>query len=80
MTIQRTGADKWITGDDKYLSTSLVSRGFLRQLMRAKIFKLEFTPAGQQPQIASFELGNIKELIQREKDCNFMKKAFPFPE
>jgi hypothetical protein len=45
--------------------------------MKAKTFKIEFTPVGQEAQIASFDMGNFKDLIQREKGCDFRKKAFP---
>lgn len=51
------------------------SKKFLSQMMKAKTFKFEFTPVGQAPQVASFELGNIRELIQNEKVCDFQKKA-----
>lgn len=51
------------------------SRKFLNQMMKAKTFKFEFTPVGQAPQVASFDLGNIRELIQNEKVCDFQKKA-----
>jgi hypothetical protein len=51
------------------------SKKFLSQMMKAKTFKFEFTPVGQGPQVASFDLGNIRELIQNEKVCDFQKKA-----
>ena len=51
------------------------SKKFLKQLLQAKTFKFEFTPDGQGPQVASFDLGNIGELIRNEKVCDFQKKA-----
>jgi hypothetical protein len=51
------------------------SKSFLDQMMKAKTFKFEFTPVGQAPQVASFDLGNLRELIQNEKVCDFQKKA-----
>ena len=73
-----TSTAKWVPGNDEnFLGTLVVTRGFLRQMMKAKTFKLEFTPLGQEAQIASFEMGNFKDLIQREKGCDFRKKAFP---
>jgi len=51
------------------------SSKFLNQMMKAKTFKFEFTPDGQGPQVASFDLGNIGELIRNEKVCDFQKKA-----
>jgi hypothetical protein len=53
----------------------LTSKKFLQQLLQAKTFKFEFTPDGQAPQVASFDLGNIGELIRNEKVCDFQKKA-----
>lgn len=53
----------------------LTSKKFLQQLLQAKTFKFEFTPDGQGPQVASFDLGNIGELIRNEKICDFQKKA-----
>jgi hypothetical protein len=73
-----TSTDKWVPGNDEnFLATSVVTRGFLKQMMKAKTFKIEFTPVGQEAQIASFDMGNFKDLIQREKGCDFRKKAFP---
>ena len=51
------------------------SKKFLKQLLQAKTFKFEFTPVGRGPQVASFDLGNVGELIRNEKVCDFQKKA-----
>jgi hypothetical protein len=62
-----------------YLGNALVYRDFLKKMLQAKAFKLEFSPVGQAPQIASFDMGNLKELIQHEKGCDFVKKAWALP-
>lgn len=68
--------DRWGVSDNKYLMEALVERGFLKRMVDAKTFKIEFTPLGRDPQIATFDMGNFKQLIQNETGCNFMKKAW----
>jgi hypothetical protein len=71
-----TGQDRWSESDNRYLMKALVEKDFLKRMVGAKNLKIEFTPLGKEPQIASFDMGNFKELIQNEKGCNFMKKAW----
>ena len=71
-----TGQDKWSESDNRYLMKALVEKDFLKRMVGAKNLKIEFAPLGKEPQIASFDMGNFKELIQNEKGCNFMKKAW----
>lgn len=65
--------DNW-GNDGRFLSTLILSDE-LNQIMRAKTLKIEFSPPGSVKQIAIFDLRNVKELVQQEKDCNFRKKA-----
>jgi hypothetical protein len=65
--------DNW--GNDGRFLTTLILSDRLNQIMRAKTLKIEFSPPGSIKQIATFDLGNVRELIQQEKACNFRKKA-----
>jgi len=65
--------DNW-GSDGRFLST-LIESDRLNRLMRTKTLKIEFTPPASMTQIATFDLRNLKELVQQEKACNFRKKA-----
>ena len=71
-----TEAVRWFGNRQMMLSS--VDSAMLGQWMRAKTFKIEFTPDSATTQIAIFDLRNLKELIQQEKVCNFRKKASSF--
>jgi hypothetical protein len=63
---------------DSHLLLSGIDSDELRLWMRAKTFKIEFTPGSAVKQIVTFDLRNLKELIQNEKACNFLRKASRF--
>ncbi|HZU33908.1 MAG TPA: hypothetical protein VFB79_22535 [Candidatus Angelobacter sp.] len=69
--------DTWSAGD-QLLVKSLLDRDFLKHMVGARNMKIEFTPLGKEPQIASFDMGNFKQLVENEKGCNFVKKAWAF--
>ena len=68
--------DRWDASDNRYLVKVLVRRDFLKSMTGAKKMKIAFSPLGKEPQIATFDMGDFSELIQNEKGCNFMKKAW----
>lgn len=68
-----TEAVRWFGNSQMVLSS--VDSDMLRQWMRAKTFKIEFTPGSAAKQIATFDLRNLKELIQNEKACNFLRAS-----
>jgi hypothetical protein len=60
--------DRWY--DTGYVIFTSVPEDLLRQLMRAKTFHFEFVPVGSYKQIATWNLGNLAEVVQREQACN----------
>jgi hypothetical protein len=59
--------EQWVTS--KQATAPQPSRRLLNSLIGAKIFKIEVTPRGESPQVATFNLANLNELVNQEKRC-----------
>jgi len=57
---------RWSPGDDILASAS---PSLVRQLVNARTFRIEYTPWGSSPQVAIFNMANLKELVPQEKLC-----------
>jgi hypothetical protein len=59
-----TLSEKWLSTNGAVAPPPF--RHLLNSLSNAKIFKIEITPIGQAPQVATFNLANLNELVSRE--------------
>jgi hypothetical protein len=60
-------AERW-----SWLKDDLISRTpetLARKLLKAKTFKFEFTPKGENPTVATFDMADLNEVFQKEPLC-----------
>ncbi len=61
--------EKWDTRSRNTLYPQYSAAVFVKKLLTAQTFKIEFTPRGEAPEIRTYKVSNLKDLLSAEPNC-----------